>query len=476
MLPPENCSYVFGNPPFAGAKFQSPEQRAQVHRVAALGGSGGSLDYVAAWFIRAGEYVRRAGGENGTRPPRIGFVATNSITQGEQVAQLWPVLFERHNLEIAYAYRTFAWGSDAPGKAHVHVVIIGLDLDGQARYDKRLFSYQDVRGEPLESRHAMVTPYLLDGGKLADPHIVVREESRPINGMRRLIIGSKPIDNGNYIFDAKQRAALLHAEPDAAPFLRPFVGAREYLQGGERWILALHDASPGTLSRLPRVRERIAAVREYRLASKSKPTQQLALTPTLYHVNVLPTAPFLVVPKVSSERREYVPTGWLQPPTVPSDLVFVLENASLAEFALLTSAMHMAWLRHVGGRLKSDYRYSIGLVYNTFPLPPGFGGGSADQSKLEGLAQAVLDARAEYRDATLANLYAPDVMPAILRKAHQALDRAVDRLYRRSGFRSERERVEHLFTLYEKMRAPLDEASKARPKRRERMLRSTQCS
>ena len=472
VLPPEDCTYVFGNPPFVGAKFQSPEQRAQVRRVAELGGSGGSLDYVAAWFILAGEYVRRARNENGFAPPRIGFVATNSITQGEQVAQLWPILFERHNLEIAYAHRTFAWGSDARGKAHVHVVIVGLDLSKNARSDKRLFSYQDVDGEPLESRHAMITPYLLDGSGLAEPHIVVREESRPINGMRRVIIGSKPIDGGHYIFDAKQRAEILRNEPEALSFLRPFVGAREYLQGGERWILALHDASPVALSGLPAVRERIAAVRTYRQRSKSRPTQKLGDTPTLYHVNVLPSSPFLVIPEVSSERREYVPIGWLEPPTVPSNLVRILENASLSEFALLTSAMHMAWLRHIGGRLKSDYRYSIGLVYNTFPVPAGFADRSADVSKLEACAQAVLDARANHPDATLANLYDPDLMPAILRKAHQALDRTVDRLYQRSGFASERQRIEHLFMLYEKMGVPLDAASRAKPKRRKRQLRS----
>ncbi len=469
VLPPEECSYVFGNPPFVGAKYQSTEQRAQVRRVAALGGSGGSLDYVAAWLIRAGEYVRSARNNSGT-PSRIGFVATNSITQGEQVAQLWPVLFERHNLEIAYAHRTFAWGSDARGKAHVHVVIIGLDLSEHARSKKRLFSYQDVSGEPLESSQAAITPYLLDGGGLADPHIVVCEESRPINGMGRLVIGSKPIDGGSYIFDAAEREEFLDMEPEAEPWLRPFVGAREYLQGGERWILALHDAPPEVLARLPGIRERIAAVRAYREASKSAPTRKLAATPTLYHVNVLPISPFLVVPKVSSERRQYVPIGWLKPPTIPSDLVFVLENASLAEFALLTSAMHMAWLRHVGGRLKSDYRYSIGLVYNTFPLPPGFADASAGLSKLEGLAQAVLDARAEYPDATLAILYDPDLMPAILRKAHQALDREVERLYRRQRFQSERERVEHLFKLYERMQAPLRTTARGKPKRRRKTV------
>ena len=456
VLPPEQCSYVFGNPPFVGAKFQSREQREQVRSLAGLGGGGGTLDYVTAWLLKAGAYI--------TGPTRIGFVATNSTTQGEQVGQLWPLLFDRYRLEIAFAHRTFAWGSDARGKAHVHVVILGLDRRDNARTEKRLFAYPHLNGDPEESRHTALSPYLFDASGLADPHLTVREESRPINGLGKLIIGSKPIDGGHYIFTAKERDAFLAEEPDAARFLRPYIGAQEYIQGGKRWILALHDAPPTTLARLPHIKERIAAVRAYRQASKSKPTQKLAETPTLYHVNVLPTAPFLVIPEVSSERREYAPIGWLEPPTIPSNLVRILENADLTDFALLTSAMHMAWLRHVGGRLESRYRYSIGLVYNTFPLPPE----GLNPAKLEPLAQAVLDARATHPDATLAALYDPDLMPPNLRKAQTALDRAVDRLYRRGGFASERERVEHLFGLYEKMMVPL--AVKRKGKRRRRRL------
>ena len=455
LLPPEECSFVFGNPPFGGAKFQTAEQRAQVRRIAALGKTGGTLDYVAAWFIKAGEYVRAGNA-------RIGFVATNSITQGEQVAQLWPVLFGRCKLEIAFAHRTFAWGSDARGKAHVHVVILGLDRRENMRPEKRLFSYPDIDGDPEESRHTALSPYLFDAGGLADPHLTVREASAPINGLTPLRYGSQPIDGGRIIFDANERATFLEAEPGAAQFMRPFVGAREYLQGGERWILALHDAAPEVLARLSLVRERIAAVRDYRLESKRPVTRDLALFPTKFAFTTIPAAPYLVIPEVSSERREYVPLGWLEPPIIPSNLVRVLQDATLAGFALLTSTMHMAWLRYIGGRLKSDYRYTIGLVYNTFPtLPKG-----ADLSKLEPLAQAVLDARAAHPDATLANLYDPDLMPPDLRRAHRALDRAVDRLYRRTGFASERERVEHLFMLYEKMRAPLAAGMKGKKRRR----------
>ncbi len=456
VLPPEDCSYVLGNPPFGGAKFQSAEQRAQVRQIAALGKSGGTLDYVTAWFIKAGNYVQES-------KAQIGLVATNSITQGEQVAQLWPILFGRCGLEIAFAHRTFAWGSDARGMAHVHVVIIGLTKRGDAPKEKRLFSYDDPKGEPHESRHAVLSPYLFDAGGLGDARVVVKSEARPLNGLPKLIIGSKPIDGGHYIFKADERNAFLEKEPGAEPYLRPFVGSREFLQGGERWILHLADVPPQVLKTLPKVRERIAAVRDYRLASKSKPTQALAETPRLYHVNVIPTAPFLVVPEVSSERREYVPIGWLEPPTIPSNLVRIIENASKPLFALLTSAMHVSWVRYIGGRLKSDYRYSIGLVYNTFPLPPGFHTNSSNIAKMEPLAQAVLDARAAHPDATLADLYDPDLMPPNLRKAHQALDRTVDRLYRRSGFASERERVEYLLGLYEKMTIPLNMNKK--PKR-----------
>ena len=388
------------------------------------------------------------------------------------MGQLWPILFDRCKLEIAFAHRTFAWGSDARGTANVHVVIVGLDRRELARADKRLFSYPDIKGEPEETSHFALSPYLFDAGRLTDSHLTVREESNPINGMVQLRYGSQPIDGGHYIFDAEERAAFLNQEPDAEPYFCPFVGAREYIHGKERWILALRNISPTTLARLPYIRERIATVREYRLASKRSVTRELALLPTEFAFTTIPTRPFLVIPEVSSERRDYVPIGWLEPPTIPSNLVRVLENATLTDFALLTSTMHMAWLRHVGGRLKSDYRYTIGLVYNTFPTPSGFVNGSTDLSKLEQLAQTVLDVRSEHPDATLAELYDPDLMPPNLRRAHQALDRAVDRLYRKPGFASERERVEHLFMLYEKMQAPLEAGMKVKSKRHRKIRNS----
>ncbi len=417
LLPPDACSYVFGNPPYLGAKMQSRHQRAQVHRIAMLGRKLGTLDYVCAWFIKAGDYVQSG-------DARIGFVATNSITEGEQVAQLWSVLFGRCKLEIAFAHRTFAWGSDARGKAHVHVVILGLDKRESIQAKKRLFSYPDVESEPEESQHTALSPYLFDASGLPDHHIVIRDESRPINGMRQLIIGSKPIDGGNYIFDEEGLDKFLQDEPQAESWIKPYIGSREYLHGNKRWILALHDAPPEELARLPSVRRRIAAVRKFREESKSGQTRNLALTPTLYHANVIPNAPYLVIPETSSERREYAPMGWLEPPTIPSNAVKILMNATLTDFALLTSSMHLAWLRNIGGRLESRYRYSIGVVYNTFPLPPK----PVNLSRLKSVAQAVLEARSAHEDATLAQLYDPDLMPPDLRLAHLALDRAVDKL------------------------------------------------
>lgn len=470
VLAPERCSYLLGNPPFLGAKVQSDAQRAQVRQIAALGKSGGTLDFVAAWFIKAGAYVQAS-------RARVGFVSTNSITQGEQVAQLWPILFQRYGLEIAFAHRTFNWGSDARGKAHVHVVAIGLTRRDDEPTEKRLFSYPNINGEPDESRHAALSPYLFDASKLADRHLVVREVGRSLTDAPKVIIGSKPIDGGYYIMTGAEKDAFIAAEPGAEPFIRPYVGAEEYINGGDRWIAVLDGIAPQTLRSFPRLMGLVDQVRRYRLGElppRLKPdsdpkkasdgSRALATTPIKFHVTVVPTEPFLCIPKVSSERRHYVPLGWLEPPTVPSDLVFVVRETVPWRFATMTSAMHMAWLSHIGGRLKSDYRYSASLVYNTFPWPTP---NDIDKAKLDTLAQAVLDARAAHPGATLADLYDPDVMPADLRKAHRALDLTVDRLYRKAPFESDRERVEHLFMLYEKMTAGLLVKS-AKAKRRKK--------
>jgi hypothetical protein len=447
FLPPEKCSYVLGNPPFSGAKTQDDKQRAQVREIAKLGGSGGTLDYVAAWFLKAGAYVQPQ-----TCNAQIAFVATNSITQGEQVAQLWPILFSRYGLEISFAHRTFAWGSDARGKAHVHVVIVGLTKRAYEPPVKRLFSYDDVNGDPHESRHKVLSPYLFDASNLRDRHLVVEERGEPIGDEPRMITGAKPLDDGHYVFSDEERRDFLKREPDAEKLMRPYLGADEYINGWHRWVLYFGDTTPDALRSLPEVTERLAEVRKWRSQSKSKPTLDIANTPTRYHVNIIPEAPFLVVPNVSSERREYVPIGWLEPPVIPNQKLRLIPNADLWQFAILTSRMHMAWMRAITGRLESRYMYSVGIVYNNFPWPEA---NEAQKAKIRELAQAVLDARAKFPNATLADLYDPDTMPPALRKAHKKLDDAVDALYKRGGFQSDRERVEHLFMLYEKLADPL---------------------
>lgn len=436
LLPPDRCSYIFGNPPFIGAKYQTNGQRAQLRRIAALPGSGGTLDYVAGWFVQAARFAA-AGGAH------IAFVATNSIVQGEQVAQLWPLLF-REGMEIAFAHRPFVW----PGRAAVHCVIVGLAPQTSAPKERRLFSYADAKGAPVETRHNALTAYLFDAGA-ADRQLVVREEGRPINGARRLLTGSKPLDGGHLVLSAEDRAMLLTKEPEAEPLLRPYQGAHEFINGYVRWVIAAIGASPDKLRKLPLVRQRLNEVREWRRSSNSRTTQALADTPMQWHVTVLPERPYLVIPNTSSERRDYIPIGWIDPSIVPNQKLRVLLDASLWEFAILTSRMHMAWMRQITGRMKSDYMYSVGVVYNTFPWPDI----GTQRDKLGMLAQAILDARTLPKNAgsTLADLYDPDTMPIELRRAHRDLDQTVDRLYRRAPFASDRARVEHLFTLYQQL-------------------------
>ncbi|WP_207789980.1 class I SAM-dependent DNA methyltransferase [Sphingosinicella humi] len=461
VLPHQQCFAVMGNPPFVGAKYQSPEQRAQVRELAALGKSGGTLDYVAAWFLKAGAYIAKG-------PTRIGFVATNSITQGEQVAQLWPILFDRYGLEIDFAHRTFAWGSDARGKAHVHVVIVGLSHRDHERREKRLFSYDDINGEPDESRHPALTAYLFGAENVANRHLVVKEEARPLSGSPRLRTGVQMIDNGILTFTHAEKRAFLETEPEAAPLFREFLGGEEYINGFTRSILYLADADPALLRRLPQVTERMRQLREYRAASRRASTVAMATFPTKLGVDERLGADYLVIPNTSSERREYVPIGWLGPDVIANQKLRILPNADLWEFGVLTSRMHMAWMRAITGRMKSDYMYSVGIVYNTYPWPET---ADAQKVEVEKLAQAVLAARAEWPTSSLADLYDPDTMPANLRKAHAALDAAVDRLYRRKPFDSDRDRVEHLFGLYEALVDPLRHEGVKQVKRVERLKR-----
>ena len=445
VLKPSECTYVLGNPPFSGAKTQSAHQRAQIHRIANLGRKKGTLDFVTAWFFKAAEYIQNTDAD-------IGFVATNSITQGDQVAQLWPTVLGQKGLCISFAHRTFAWGSEARGKANVHVVIIGLTRKSNAPDKKRLFDYEHLKGNPIETSVKILSPYLFDASGLADPETVVTGTTRPLSPRPKMVSGTQPVDFEQYVMDDAQHAALLKLEPGAAPFIKPYIGSDGFINGEKSWVLALQSAQPNQLRALPEIKRRMDVVKARRTASDRTQTKKIADTPAVYNVTVIPKADFLVVPKVSSERREYVPIAYLQPPTIPSDLVFVILQANPYLFALITSRMHMSWLRDIGGRLKSDYRYSIALVYNPFPWPDTDDETRANVAKL---GAKVLAERAKFATSTLGDLYDTTTMPPELRKAHRDLDLTVDRLYRKDPFANDRERVEFLLALYEKQKTPL---------------------
>jgi hypothetical protein len=457
LLPPEKCHYIMGNPPFIGQSYQSPLQREQMARVInAPNKKAGSLDYVAAWFIKAGQYMA------GNKRVRLAFVSTNSITQGEQVAQLWPILFDRLHLEIFFAHRTFSWGSEARGKAHVHVVIIGLTHRDNEPDEKRLFSYPDIKGDPVESQHSALTAYLFDARGVANRHLVVREEVRPINKAKKLVRGSEITDDGHFTFLPDQKSDFVEREPNSLPYFCPLIGSTEHINGSVRWVLSLRDMEPDMLRSMPAVTDRVSKVKKFRKSSSRKNTLAASKFPALFALENIPTSDFLVLPRVSSERRDYVPFGWQSVPAIPTEAVTTLLNADRFDFAIITSRQHMAWLAHIGGRLKSDFRYSSGLVYNTFPWPEAT---PAQRAKIEALAQAVLDARAVHTASSLADLYDPDTMPGNLRKAHAALDTAVDRLYRATPFASDRDRVEHLFGRYEALVNPLEREALKQNKR-----------
>ena len=433
VLPAAKCSYVLGNPPYIGSQLQTARQKEQVRRTVGPDVTHpiATLDYVAAWFVKAARYTES------NHSVRTGFVATNSVCQGAQVGELWPILLDNFGLRLEFAYRPFKWNSEASGKAHVHVVIIGLGRE--AGRMRRLF-HTDDDDHVLEENPAAISPYLTGAKKTR----VVQYSPNPLNGLPKMVMGTKPIDGGSYIFTDEQRAEFLKIEPVAEQYLRPYIGAEEYIHGKRRWILYLHEAEPDVLRSMPHVLKRVKDVQSFRLASTTHATRKLAETPMMYHLNVIPDCPFLVVPSTSSETRRYVPLGYAEPPTIPSNANMVILDATPGLFGLLTSYMHMVWLSYIGGRLESRYRYSK-HVYNTFPVP------DSTLDELEPYAKAVLDARAAHPDSTLADLYDSAAMPADLAKAHRRLDRMVDHLYRKKPFGSDLERIEFLLERYEEM-------------------------
>lgn len=444
VIAPEKCSFILGNPPFVGHHYQSEVQKQDQKRIMAGISASGVIDFVANWHILASAYMQGAN-------VRTAFVSTNSICQGEQAGLLWSELFRRYNVKIHFAHRTFIWTSEARGKAHVHCVIVGFachDTDIKLIYD-----YDQNPETPAINRVANISPYLVAGADL-----VVTNRTVALCLVPKMSWGNKPTDGGHLIISPEEREELLAKEPAAAKFIRPYMSGGDFIKGIDRYCLWLKDAKPEELRALPLVMARVEQVRSMRLASTAESTRKFASYPTLFRQIAQPDTSYLAIPEVSSENRAYIPIAFVEPSVICSNTVQFVPEATLWHFAVLTSTMHMAWMRQVCGRLKSDYRYSNTLVYNNFPWPQEVT--EAQRAGVEKAAQAVLEARAQFPGSTLADLYDPVAMPPALAKAHTALDLAVDRCYRKEAFTTERERVEYLFALYEKLSAPLAIASK----------------
>ncbi|MGB7748675.1 MAG: DNA methyltransferase [Verrucomicrobiia bacterium] len=475
ILSPAQCSYVLGNPPFVGKTYMTDEQRSDMEAVCGDLSAWGLLDFVTAWYFKAAEYVK------GTRIV-VGFVSTNSISQGEQVGVLWTPLFQKFGLKIHFAHRTFAWESEARGKAHVHVVIIGFGAFDTT--NKRIYDYEGEKPTVFIAKN--ISPYLIESSDFA-----VTSRTSPLCDVPEIINGSKQVDGGFLTLTDEEKNELLRKCPDAKPFVRRFLGSEEFINGGSRWCLWLVDAPPSLIRNSTEILNRVEGVREFRLASKKEKTRESAKTPSLFGEIRPVKGNFLAIPEVSSEKRPIIPIGFLQSSVIPSNKIQVVPNATLFQFGILCSAMHMAWMRQVTGRLESRYSYSAKIVYNNFPWPQKMT--DKQRAAVETKAQAVLDIRAQFMTAgddvrsliskpkskslvtptptkscTLADLYDPLAMPPALAQAHAELDRAADLCYRPEKFESDRQRVEFLFALYEKLTAPLLPAAKAKRTRRSR--------
>ena len=406
VVPKGKLSYIMGNPPFLGARLMSKNQKADVNNIFGGWKNAGNLDYVCCWYkkctdMMAGTAIRSA------------LVSTNSVSQGESVANLWKPLFDT-GVHIDFAHRTFRWDSEAKIKAHVHCVIIGFSVSPNA---KARLLFTDGRYQEVSN----INGYLLNA-----ENVFIESRNKPICDVPEIGIGNKPIDGGFYLFEKDAMEEFIKKEPASKKYFRPWYGAREFINCKPRYCLWLGECSPAELRKMPLCRERVAQVREYRLASPSAGTIKLADKPTRFHVENMPKGNYIVIPEASSERRRYVPMGFFTPDILCSNLVKIIPNATVYHLGVLTSNVHMAWMRAVCGRLKSDYRYSKDIVYNNFPWPELT---DAQKEKITQTAQGILDARALYPDSSLADLYDEVTMPPELRRAHQNNDRAVMQAY-----------------------------------------------
>lgn len=425
VIEPSRLSYIIGNPPFIGARMMEQAQKQDM--IATFGPKWhnvGNIDYVGAWYKRAADYMRGTTVE-------AALVSTNSITQGEQVADLWQPLM-RDGLTINFAHHTFRWDSEASLKAHVHCVIVGFSYC-PARH-KYLFSGELKR----EVRH--INAYLIEGDD-----VFVGSRPKPIADVPEIGIGNQPIDDGNYLFTEEEMLDFIAKEPQSRQYFHPWYGAQEFIHQKPRYCLWLGDCSPAEIRKMPHCMKRVENVRNFRLASKRASTLKLADRPTRFQVENMPEGNYIIIPRVSSEKRRYIPMGFLENTNFSSDAVHIIPDATLYHFGVLQSNVHMAWIRTVCGRLEMRYRYSKDVVYNNFPWPDA---DEAAQKRIEQSAQAILDARALYPDSSLADLYDPVLMPAELREAHRQNDRAVMAAYGFSQKITESECVAALFALF----------------------------
>lgn len=434
VCPKEELDYIIGNPPFVGYSLQSKEQKADLLNIfvdekGKPYKTAGKIDYVAAWYYKAAQMMQDTN-------IHAALVSTNSITQGEQVAAIWKPLKEMFGIHIDFAYRTFRWDSEASLKAHVHCVIIGFS-DAPTNKPKILFD----NGQAIEAKN--INGYLIDA-----PDVFVESRNKALCDIPLMTKGSQPTDDGNLIIEADEYEDFITKEPYANKFIRPFVGAQEFLNKKKRWCLWLVGASPSELKALPEVRKRVEAVREFRLKSKKEATRKKADMPTLFDERRASTTEYIIVPRHSSENRKYIPMGFVNPNIIASDAVLTIPSATLYHFGILESNVHMAWMRAVCGRLEMRYRYSKDIVYNNFPWPSPT---TEQQAKIEASAQAILDARALYPDSSLADLYDPTLMPKELLQAHRQNDRAVMAAYGFSTKMTESECVAELFKKYAEM-------------------------
>ena len=388
-----------------------------------------SVDYVTAWYVKAAKYIDKTN-------ISCAFVSTNSVSQGEQVPLLWKPLMNEYGININFAHRTFKWQSEAKQKAAVHCVIIGFSQKDDA-FNKIIYS----DGTPKKVKN--INPYLLDGET-----VFIESKSKPLCDVPAIRKGNQPTDGGNLIIEASELDEFLEKEPLAQKYIKRLVGAKEYINSLDRYCLWLINVPPSELRKMPLVMERVKKVKEMRLSSSDKGTQKLADYPTLFRETNNPKT-FIVVPSVSSENRKYVPMGFLDENTIPTNLVLIIPEASLYHFGIVTSNVHMAWMRAVCGRLEMRYRYSKDIVYNNFPWPTPT---DEQKAKIEQTAQAILDARALYPDCSLADIYDELTMPVELRKAHQANDKAVMQAYGFWGkLNTESECVAELMRMYKEL-------------------------